>query len=110
MDRQGVARWLADYIEAWKSYDREAIGALFSEDVSYRYHPYDEPVEGREAVVDSWLGEGHARGRLGARCAGDLRRLIRARAVEGDVAVATGSSVYTKGPAARLRRSTTTAS
>src|SRR5256885_11928172 len=62
MDIDGVARWLTTYVEAWKSYDREAIGALFSDDVRYRYHPYDEPVEGRTAVVESWLGEGDHEG------------------------------------------------
>ena len=62
MDADGVARWLTAYVEAWKSYDREEIGALFSDDVKYRYHPYDEPVEGREAVVESWLGEGEHEG------------------------------------------------
>jgi hypothetical protein len=46
--REDVDRWLAAYIEAWKeSYDREQIAALFTEDVSYRYHPYDNPIEGR---------------------------------------------------------------
>ncbi len=58
MDAVTVAAWLAAYVDAWKSYDREAIGALFSDDVKYRYHPYDEPVVGRQAVVESWLGEG----------------------------------------------------
>ena len=58
MSREDVAQWLSDYIEAWKSYDPEAIGALFSDDIRYRYHPYDEPIEGRQAVVESWLGEG----------------------------------------------------
>jgi hypothetical protein len=30
MERADVDRWLADYIEAWKTYDPERIGALFS--------------------------------------------------------------------------------
>src|SRR5436189_166561 len=58
MDRADIARWLAAYVDAWKSYDREAIGALFTDDVKYRYHPYAESVEGRQAVVESWRGEG----------------------------------------------------
>jgi ketosteroid isomerase-like protein len=61
MDEAGAARWLADYIEAWKSYDPAAIGKLFSEDAVYRYHPWDEPtpsqVRGRDAIVASWLGD-----------------------------------------------------
>ena len=58
MTKEAVDRWLDAYVRAWKSYDRDEIAALFSADVVYRYHPYDEPIEGREAVVDSWLGEG----------------------------------------------------
>ena len=37
MNREDVNRWLAAYIDAWKSYDRDRIGALFSEDAEYRY-------------------------------------------------------------------------
>ena len=58
VDRDAVDRWLQAYIEAWKTYDREKISALFADDVRYRYHPYDDPIEGREAVVASWLEEG----------------------------------------------------
>jgi len=54
-----VTRWLADYVEAWRSYDPAAIGALFAEDAVYRYHPWDEPtpshVRGRAAIIASWL-------------------------------------------------------
>ena len=38
--------WLDAYVEAWRSYDRPAIEALFTEDASYAYHPYDEPLTG----------------------------------------------------------------
>src|SRR5215208_1812891 len=58
MTREDVDRWLEAYVEAWKTYDRGQVEALFAEDISYRYHPEDEPVEGREAVVDSWLQAG----------------------------------------------------
>ena len=60
MDRQGFQRWLDDYIDAWKSYDEAAIGALFSEDATYRYHPWDEAADmvvGRAAIVAGWLEE-----------------------------------------------------
>ena len=55
MDEAKAQEWLDRYVEAWRSGDREQIGDLFTEDVSYRYHPYDEPVLGRQAVVQSWL-------------------------------------------------------
>jgi ketosteroid isomerase-like protein len=98
MERSDVARWLSDYVEAWKSYDHDAIAALFSEDVRYRYHPYDDPVEGREAVVASWLGEGGAEGASDRDEPGTYDAFYEPVVVEGDTAVATGSSIYTTGP------------
>jgi ketosteroid isomerase-like protein len=98
MDRADVARWLEDYVDAWKSYDRGAIGALFTEDVKYRYHPYDQPVEGRQAVVESWLGEGDHEGASTRDEDGTYDASYEPVAVDGDVAVATGSSTYTTEP------------
>jgi ketosteroid isomerase-like protein len=46
MDRDSVDRWLEDYVEAWMTYDRERIAALFSDDVKYRYHPTTTPSRG----------------------------------------------------------------
>jgi hypothetical protein len=60
MQRGDVDRWLTAYIEAWRTYDRDRIGALFSADAEYRYHPYDPPVRGSDAIVGSWLGESGA--------------------------------------------------
>jgi ketosteroid isomerase-like protein len=104
MDRTDVARWLTEYVEAWKAYDRDAIGALFSEDVKYRYHPYDEPIQGREAVVQSWLGEGEHEGASTPDAEGTYEARYEPIAVDGDVAVATGSSSYTKEPGGPVDR------
>ena len=99
MDTDAVARWLTAYIEAWKSYDRAQIGALFSDDVKYRYHPFDEPLEGRQAVVESWLGEGQYEGGAWERDEeGTYDASYEPVAVHGDVAVATGTSTYTREP------------
>jgi len=99
MDTDAVARWLTAYIEAWKSYDREQIGALFSDAVKYRYHPFDEPLEGRQAVVESWLAEGQYEGDAWGRDEeGTYDASYEPVAVDGDVAVATGTSTYTRGP------------
>ena len=98
MDKAEVDRWLRAYVEAWKSYDRDLIGALFAGDVRYRYHPYDDPVEGREAVVRSWLGEGTYAGASVRDEEGTYDAAYRAIAVDGDVAVATGSSTYRSEP------------
>src|SRR4051795_5439460 len=71
MDHGTAQDWLDRYVAAWLAYDRELIEALFSEDVEYRYHPYDDPIVGRDAVVASWLPAtpptgGGGRGRAGA--------------------------------------------
>lgn len=96
MNADAVGRWLAAYVEAWKLYEPESIGALFSEDVLYRYHPHDEPLRGREAVVASWLEDRDAPGTYDAE--------YRAVAVDGEVAVATGSSTYYPRPGGEIDR------
>lgn len=93
-DRARVERWLDAYVAAWKSYDREEIAALFSEDVEYRFHPYDEPVRGREAVVAAWLGESEQEGASERDAPGTYDASYAPAAVDGDVAVATGTSTY----------------
>jgi len=57
MDRQGFQDWLDRYVEAWKTYDPDKIGALFSEDAEYLYHPNDEPERGRATIVSNWLDQ-----------------------------------------------------
>ena len=110
MDRSDVARWLEAYVEAWKTYDPDPIGALFSDQVAYRYHPDDEPIAGREAVVESWLGEGDHEGASSRDAEGTYDASYEPVAVDGDVAVATGTSTYRSSPGGRWTRSTTTAS
>ena len=104
MTKEGVDRWLADYIAAWKSYDSDRIAALFAEDISYRYHPYDDPIEGRDEVVKAWREEGD-HPEAGTRDEpGTYEAEYSAVAVDGDVAVATGWSSYkdsADGPVAR---------
>lgn len=94
MDKPQVDRWLQAYVDAWKSYDRTQIGALFADDVVYRYHPSDDPLEGRDAVVASWLGEGDDPGASTPDPAGTYDATYRAVATDGDIAVATGASRY----------------
>jgi ketosteroid isomerase-like protein len=98
MDKAQVDHWLDAYVSAWKSYDPDEIGSLFAEDVSYRYHPYDQPVEGREAVVQSWLGEGDHEGASSRDEPGTYDATYHTVALDGDVAVATGTSSYTGDP------------
>lgn len=86
MERAEVDRWLEAYVAAWKSGDRDEILDLFGEDVRYRYHPWDEPLEGREAVADSWLDDPDEPGTFEAR--------YECFAADGDAAVAVGASTY----------------
>ena len=36
-----VQGWLDAYVEAWRTYDPDAIGTLFAQEATYAYHPYD---------------------------------------------------------------------
>jgi hypothetical protein len=98
MDRGEVDRWLAGYVEAWRTYDRAQIAALFSADAKYRYHPYDEWIVGRDAIVSSWLGESDAEGASTPDQPGTWQAEYRTIAVDGDVAVAVGSTKYSLEP------------
>jgi SnoaL-like domain len=100
MTSDDLDRWLKDYIEAWVTYDRAKIEALFAEDVEYRYHPYDEPVKGRDAVIASWLGDESQPGTSGRDQPGTYSANYLAIAVEGDSGVATGTTYYSAVPGA----------
>ena len=86
MDHPALQRWLDGYVAAWRSNDAAAIGELFSADAEYRYHPADEPVFGRDAIVASWLAEPDEPGSWNA--------WYEPFAVEGSHAVAIGVSTY----------------
>jgi ketosteroid isomerase-like protein len=86
MNRNDVGLWLQKYVAAWKTYDRSEITELFSEDATYRYRPYEDPIQGREAIVESWLEEPDTPGTYEAN--------YEPAAVDGDVAVAIGESIY----------------
>lgn len=87
MQRADVDRWLERYVAAWKSNDPAEIGGLFSAGAAYRYFPGDEPMVGREAIVSGWLDEGDEPGTFDAS--------YTCWALDGDRAVATGTSTYT---------------
>ena len=104
MDRETLAGWLDAYVEAWKSYDREQIEALFAEDVRYRYHPADQPIVGRSDVVDSWLGEGGHADASSRDAEGTYDASYEPFAIDGDLAVATGASTYRNEPGGPVER------
>ena len=67
-------------------------------------HPYDDPVEGRDAVVRSWLGEAEHAGASSRDEKGTYDAAYRAVAVDGDVAVAVGSSSYLSRPGGPVQK------
>ncbi len=98
MDHGTAKEWLDRYVAAWISYDPSAIGDLFTEDVSYRYHPNDEPTVGRDAVVASWLGESTAQEVSTRDAPGTYAAAYAPVAIEDDVVVAVGTSTYYTAP------------
>ena len=98
MDLESAQDWLNRYVAAWLSYEPDEIAALFNKDVSYRYHPFDDPIVGREAVVASWLGV-DASGNASTRDApGTYEAEYSPVAIDGDTVVATGTSRYRELP------------
>jgi len=87
MTPERVQAWLDAYVAAWRSYD--GIGVLFSADAEYRYHPYDEPLRGRDAIAADWLREREDPSTWEAR--------YEALLVDGERAVATGETRYAEG-------------
>ena len=88
LTKDTVAAWLAVYVRAWETYDPDTIGDLFTEDATYAYHPFEEPVRGRLAIVASWLENKDAPGTYEGQ--------YEPIAVQGDLAVAHGRSRYFK--------------
>ena len=83
---EDVSGWLERYVAAWKSGERGAVEALFSDDARYRYHSYDEPLVGRAAIADSWLDDPDEPGSFDAS--------YECFAADGEAAVAIGTSTY----------------
>jgi uncharacterized protein (TIGR02246 family) len=89
-DRNAVERWLAGYLRAWASNEPADIEALFTPDAIYRPTPHSEGWRGREAIVAGWLERQDAPGSW------SFEQTIVA--VDGDVAVVQGHTVYTDPP------------
>ena len=94
MTHDDVQAWLDRYVAAWESYDPAAIGDLFAEDAAYRYHPADEPIVGRDAIVRSWLDPEAGSPASGRDEPGTYAAHYEPYVVEGDRAVAVGWSRY----------------
>lgn len=87
MTHENVQGWLDRYVGAWRANEREPIEALFSDDAVHRYHPYgDEHDVGSAQIATSWLADQDEPDSWEAD--------YRVYAVDGDRAVAVGTSRY----------------
>lgn len=98
MEKDDVDRWLLAYVDAWKTLDRQQISALFTEDARYRFHPWDDPIAGRDEVVAAWLGESEVPEAPTLDEPGTYDAAYRTVAVDGQTAVATGTTTYFRHP------------
>jgi len=88
LDNATVSAWLDAYVHAWKTYDPQAIGALFSDQATYAYDPFNKPVRGRAAIVAFWLEDRDDPGTYD----GHYEPIM----IEGNRAVTNGRSLYYK--------------
>ena len=83
-----VTAWLDTYWRAWKTYDRDLVASLWTDDAEYRWHPADEPTVGREAIVEAWLNP------EGRDAEGTYEGKYEPFVGNGNRAVAVGTSTY----------------
>ncbi len=86
INEASVSQWLDSYVSAWKSYDAQEIGRLFSQGALYYYGPYSDPLRGREAIAADWIKNRDEPGTYDAH--------YQPLAIQGDLAVANGRSLY----------------
>jgi hypothetical protein len=89
MTKTDLQAWLDRYIEAWRTSSETAIEELFTEDATYRFHPYDQGdkvVVGRDRIIAAWLDDPDDPATWEAA--------YEAWAVDGDRGVGVGTSRY----------------
>ena len=89
-DRATVKSWMAGYLAAWDTNDPADIAALFTPDAVYRPTPHSDGWHGNAAIVAGWLDRKDDPGTW------SFEHMILA--VDGDVAVVEGRTVYTTPP------------
>jgi ketosteroid isomerase-like protein len=52
--RSDVSAWIDAYGRAWRARDPDAAVALFTDDATYRSHPFREPHVGRDGIRRYW--------------------------------------------------------
>ena len=46
--------WLDAYKDAWEHRDPQAAATIFAANATYRETPFDEPMQGRQAIFQYW--------------------------------------------------------
>jgi hypothetical protein len=54
MNLETFGRWLETLKQAWEERDPQAAVNLFSTDAVYRETPFEEPMRGRQAILEYW--------------------------------------------------------
>ena len=49
-----LSSWLDAYGRAWEGRDPDAAASLFTEEATYQWGPFEEPLRGREAIRERW--------------------------------------------------------
>ena len=47
-------KWMANYGQAWEAGDAQGAADLFADEAAYRVTPFEEPLEGKEAIQAYW--------------------------------------------------------
>lgn len=89
-NRAEAEAWIAAYERAWRTAGTDRLGALFTDDATYRMSPYEEPARGLPAIAALWEREreSHEEG---------FSMTAELVAVEGDAVVARIEVVYDRG-------------
>ena len=85
---ESVQAWPDTYWHAWRTYDRDLVASLWTDDAQYRWHPADEPTVGRDAIVGAWMQPDSRDD------AGTYEGAYQVYSVDGNRAVAVGTSHY----------------
>ena len=59
-----VTEWLRAYGAAWEAHDGSAAAALFTEEATYCWGPFDPPLAGRAAIRERWDAATEGQGRV----------------------------------------------
>jgi hypothetical protein len=51
---EDLSAWLDAYGRAWETRDPDAAAALFTDEATYQWGPFEEPLRGRDEIRKRW--------------------------------------------------------